>query len=69
MRDLKLHDLEIESLILKSRQREWENYLPEGNELNNQLLLAKLMTESALKRYESLGAHYRSDYQNNSVKV
>lgn len=41
-------------------QREF--YTPEGWELQNLLLVAQLLTASALKREESRGVHYRSDF-------
>lgn len=56
--------MEIEALTHKAKQRNWQQFAPEGVELCNQLHLAKLMTESALNRTVSLGAHYRSDVLN-----
>jgi L-aspartate oxidase len=41
------------------------NYIPETTgdiELNNQLLVAKLIARAALERTESRGAHYRTDF-------
>lgn len=47
----------------------WDRYVAlrefntvEGWELQNMLLVARLMIESALARRESVGVHYRSDY-------
>jgi L-aspartate oxidase len=45
----------------------WQNYLPEPTdrpsyELNNLTLAGRLMTEAALLREESRGAHFRSDF-------
>lgn len=41
-----------------------ENKGIEEYELNNMLTVARLVTESALKREESRGAHYREDFPN-----
>ncbi len=38
-----------------------------GIELKNMLMLANIITESALSRQESIGAHYRSDFPRKSV--
>ena len=45
----------------------WQNYLPQPNdrpsyEINNLVLCARLMTEAALFRKESRGAHFRTDF-------
>ena len=45
----------------------WQNYLPQpidrpSYELNNMVLNARLMTEAALLREESRGAHFRTDF-------
>jgi L-aspartate oxidase len=45
----------------------WQSYLPQPSdrpsyELNNLVLCAKLMTEAALLRRESRGAHFRNDF-------
>ncbi len=47
----------------------WEKELPEpsdrpSHELNNLLVCARLMTEAALIRKESRGAHFRTDFPN-----
>jgi len=45
----------------------WQNYLPQASdrpsyEINNLVLCARLMTEAALFRKESRGAHFRTDF-------
>ncbi|MCX8030951.1 MAG: L-aspartate oxidase [Thermodesulfovibrionales bacterium] len=59
----------IDSLnIAKNTLLEWQDLennnfnLRRGVELKNMFTLAKIITEAALKREESIGAHYRSDY-------
>jgi L-aspartate oxidase len=42
--------------------RDMENITIEDFELQNMLLLSKLVTEAALEREESRGAHYRADF-------
>jgi len=49
----------------------WQSFLPSPNdrlsyELNTMVINARLMTEAALLRQESRGAHYRSDYPSSS---
>ena len=49
----------------------WHNFLPQPTdrpsyELNNLLLNARLMTEAALLREESRGAHFRTDFPDTS---
>jgi aspartate oxidase len=49
----------------------WENLLPQPTdrpsyELNNLVLCARLMTEAALLREESRGAHFRTDFPQTS---
>jgi len=49
----------------------WQNYLPQPSdrssyELNNLVLCARLVTEAALCRKESRGAHFRTDYPRGS---
>lgn len=42
---------------------------PEGFELQNMLLTAMLITQAALERKESRGAHYRKDYPEKKAKA
>jgi aspartate oxidase len=44
-----------------SLAQEWQHQIPTGAELYNQLVIAKLITDAALSRQESLGAHTRTD--------
>jgi L-aspartate oxidase len=51
----------------------WESLLPQSTdrpsyELNNLVLCARLMTEAALLREESRGAHFRTDFPRTSPK-
>jgi L-aspartate oxidase len=51
----------------------WQSSLPvptdlPSNELSNLILAGRLMTESALIRKESRGAHFRSDFPQTSQK-
>jgi len=41
---------------------------PEGWEIQNMLMLARLIALAALKRTESRGVHYRTDYPNTAAK-
>jgi L-aspartate oxidase len=54
------------SIILKLsqqvRQSHWEACIPTGRELANQLSVATLITDAALARKESRGAHTRLDF-------
>jgi L-aspartate oxidase len=45
----------------KAEQQGWSLYLPDGAELVNQLMVAQLITQAALAREHSLGAHTRTD--------
>lgn len=47
----------------------WQRSAPEpldrpSHELNNLLLVGRIVTEAALMRTESRGAHYRTDFPN-----
>jgi L-aspartate oxidase len=51
----------------------WQNLLPQPSdrpsyELNNMVLCARLMTEAALLREESRGAHFRTDFPRTSAE-
>ena len=45
-----------------------KNYTIEDYEMQNIVLISKLVVESALMREESRGAHYRSDFENTDDK-
>lgn len=52
----------IDMLLEQVHARQWQRMIPAGFELANQLNVARLITESALARQESRGAHTRLDY-------
>jgi L-aspartate oxidase len=52
----------IERLMQETKANNWQQNIPAGAELANQLLVAKLITNAALTRKESRGAHTRTDY-------
>ncbi len=58
---LQVADQQIEAMIKEARSRTWSNMAPEGLEYLSQLNVASLITKAALKRKDSLGAHYRLD--------
>jgi aspartate oxidase len=45
----------------EAEQQGWQTLLPEGKSFTNQLQLARWITQAALKRTESIGAHCRID--------
>jgi L-aspartate oxidase len=56
---------------VKEEKATWESLLPQPSdrtsyELNNLVLCARLMTEAALLREESRGAHFRTDFPRTS---
>ena len=51
----------ILELQKKLAAKKWDQVVPHGIELSNQLTTARLITVAALNREESLGAHYRID--------
>lgn len=59
----------IESLARQMREKGWDAIVPDGVELSNQLIVAHLMTEAALQRKESRGAHCRTDYPEQAEKT
>ena len=52
----------IQQLIELTIQNHWQTFVPVGTELFNQLEVARLITDAALARTESRGAHTRTDY-------
>jgi L-aspartate oxidase len=52
----------IEQMRQTVKREQWQYLVPGGSELYNQLVVAQLMTEAALSRKESRGAHTRTDY-------
>lgn len=51
----------IDTQLALAKARQWGNYIPEGVNLINQLTVAQLITDAALCRKESVGAHMRTD--------
>lgn len=51
----------IDTQLVVAEQKEWASSLPDGAELVNQLVVARLVTQAALLREQSLGAHTRTD--------
>jgi L-aspartate oxidase len=51
----------INKQLDKAEQKGWSAHLPDGAELTNQLTVAQLITQAALAREHSLGAHTRTD--------
>jgi succinate dehydrogenase/fumarate reductase flavoprotein subunit len=49
-------------LVKVENQLNFTPVSPDELELKNMLLVAKLITQAALDRTESRGAHYRTDY-------
>jgi L-aspartate oxidase len=58
--------LELDEMENELRTQGWQNYIPQGREYLNQIRVARLITEAALTRTESLGAHHRTDNQPSS---
>ncbi|HEY9685809.1 MAG TPA: L-aspartate oxidase [Coleofasciculaceae cyanobacterium] len=57
----------IDALTEQTSTHQWARVIPAGAELHNQLVVARLVTEASLRRQESLGAHYRTDYPENTA--
>lgn len=60
-KDLQTAQAWIQNQLNNAEQQGWSSYLPEGAELVNQLTVAQLITQAALARERSLGAHTRID--------
>lgn len=60
--DLEQALFEIQQLEARAMQAGWAHVVPAGVELDNQLVVARLIAEAALHRTESRGAHCRTDY-------
>jgi L-aspartate oxidase len=57
-----VHTLQqLDVLENEARQAGWAYCLPEGAEYLNQIRVARLITQAAFNRKESLGAHYRQE--------
>jgi len=54
--------VEIQAMTADVEAQGWQAAVPMGTELQNQLIIARLICEAALGRHESRGAHYRTDY-------
>jgi L-aspartate oxidase len=52
----------IQTLTQETQTHQWARVIPSGAELHNQLVVARLVTEASLRRQESRGAHYRTDF-------
>ncbi|WP_373532142.1 L-aspartate oxidase [Vampirovibrio sp.] len=52
----------IDALLAQVQTGQWQKVIPTGFELANQLNVARLITQAALTRQESRGAHTRLDF-------
>jgi L-aspartate oxidase len=59
---LRQEQAQIHMLLKRVLEQAWSQNIPIGRELSNQLTVAALITEAALARQESLGAHTRTDF-------
>ena len=53
---------EIEMLATRVEKEGWRRQVPLGVELGNRLIVARQVTQAALAREESRGAHCRTDF-------
>ncbi len=53
---------QIEAMREQVERTQWDLSVPVGVELENQLMVARLVCQAALEREESLGAHHRLDF-------
>lgn len=58
---LQVADRQIQAMTDEARSRNWSNMAPDGLEYLSQLHVASLISKAAIKRKDSLGAHYRLD--------
>ncbi len=58
----------IEALQQQATLCHWEAVIPAGFELSSQLTVAQLITQAALSRQESRGAHTRTDYPETELR-
>jgi len=53
---------QIQAMTAQVEAQGWQTVVPVGTELQNQLVIARLICDAALERQESRGAHHRLDY-------
>ena len=53
---------EIHRLQNLSQENQWHHHIPHGIQLRNMLITSQLICHAALKREESRGAHFRTDF-------
>lgn len=65
---LKKAQTRISQMTELTQKQQWALQVPVGTELYNQLIVARLITDAALARQESRGAHTRTDYPEQQPK-